>query len=286
MRIDLHAHSTASDGTDPPAEVMRHAAAAGLDVVALTDHDTVGGWTEAAAALPAGLTMVPGAELSCGLRGPAGLTSLHMLAYLFDPDAEPLATEREAVRTDRDRRAAVMVERLRELGAPVELGRVRQLAAGGSVGRPHVARAMVEAGVVPDVSSAFTEDWIGSGGRAYVEKRCLDPLEAVRLVADAGGVSVVAHAGAATRGGPIADDVLAAMAEAGLTGLEVDHPDHDGSTRVRLRGLAGELGLVPTGSSDDHGTLTGRRLGVNLTAPECWAALRDRATGATPVVAG
>ena len=285
MRIDLHAHSTASDGTDPPAEVMRHAVAAGLDVVALTDHDTVAGWAEASAALPSGLTMVPGAELSCGLRGPAGLTSLHLLAYLFDPSAEPLATEREAVRTDRDRRAVVMVDRLRDLGAPVELSRVRQLAAGGAVGRPHVARAMVEAGVVPDIPAAFTDEWIGSGGRAYVEKRCFDPVDAVRLVADAGGVSVVAHPGAPTRG-TIGDDVLAELAGAGLTGVEVDHPDHDPPTRARLRGLAGELGLVPTGSSDDHGTLTGRRLGANVTAVESWEALRDRASGVAPVVGG
>lgn len=285
MRIDLHAHSTASDGTDTPAAVMAYAAEAGLDVVALTDHDTVAGWASAAAALPPGLTLVPGAELSCAVPADGRLVSLHLLAYLFDPLAEPLAGERELIRTDRERRAVAMVSRLRELGAPVELERVRGLAAGGSVGRPHIARAMVEAGVVPDVASAFTGDWIGSSGRAYVDKRSLDPVTAVRLVAAAGGVSVVAHPGATKRGPSVADDVISAMAHAGLGGIEVDHPDHDEPTRERYRALAADLGLVATGSSDDHGTLTGRRLGANLTAPEVWEVLRSAASGTAPVTA-
>lgn len=283
MRIDLHAHSSASDGTDSPAEVMCRAAEAGLDVVALTDHDTVAGWSEATHALPPGLTLVPGAEISCALQLDGRQLSVHLLAYLFDPAAEPLATERELIRTDRTRRAEVMVDRLVELGAPVTWERVQQIAAGGAIGRPHVARALVEAGVVADVASAFTDEWIGDDGPAYVAKRSLDPVEAVQLVNAAGGVAVLAHPGAASRGGCLDDAVIEVMADAGMAGLEVDHPDHDQATRERLAALAARLRLLATGSSDDHGSLTGRRLGSELTCAAVWEALRERATGSGPV---
>ncbi|GAC1331288.1 MAG: PHP domain-containing protein [Mycobacteriales bacterium] len=283
-RIDLHAHSTASDGTSRPAEVVLRARAAGLDVVALTDHDTQAGLPEAIASLPAGLTLVPGAEISCAVGGSdSGGTSLHLLGYLFDPSEPALARELELLRTDRTRRGEVMVERVRGLGADVSWERVRELAAGGSVGRPHVARALVEAGVVPDVKSAFSPEWIGSGGRAYVDKYALDPLRAIALVRAAGGVPVFAHPGAASRGPVVDDDEIVAMAEAGLCGLEVDHPDHDPATRARLRRLAGELGLFVTGSSDDHGEITGHRLGVESTAEAAYDALLAQATGAQPV---
>ncbi|HEU0130219.1 MAG TPA: PHP domain-containing protein [Mycobacteriales bacterium] len=281
MRIDLHAHSTASDGTDVPSLVVSLARDAGLDVVALTDHDTTAGWAEAAAALPPGLTLVPGAELSCAWEG----VSLHLLAYLFDPAAPELARELELLRTDRDRRAREMVARLRALGADVTFDRVGELAAGGAVGRPHVARALVEAGVVPDVPAAFTDEWIGSSGRAYVDKYSLDPVRAVRLVVEAGGVAVFAHPAAVKRGRTVGTDAIEALAAAGLAALEVDHPDHDAAARAALRDVAAALGLLVTGSSDDHGTITGRRLGCETTAPEVWAALRERASGTAPVVA-
>ncbi len=283
MRIDLHAHSTASDGTESPTEVMRRAAEAGLDVVALTDHDTVAGWSEAAHSLPPTLTLVPGAEMSCSVPGDGRYVSVHLLAYLFDPVAEPFATERELIRTDRTRRGEAMVSRLVELGAPVTWERVQQIAAGGAVGRPHMAQALVEAGVVPDVPSAFSDEWIGGRGRAYVEKRTLDPVEAVQLVNASGGVSVLAHPGAEKRGALLDEAVIEAMAEAGLAGLEVDHPDHDPETRERMGALATRLRLLQTGSSDDHGAITGHRLGANLTAPDVWTALRERATGTTPI---
>ncbi|MEP7053894.1 MAG: PHP domain-containing protein [Actinomycetota bacterium] len=284
MRIDLHAHSTASDGTQPPADVVRRAAAAGLDVVALTDHDTVAGQVEAAAALQPGLTLVPGAEISCVTVDSAGKrTSLHLLAYLFDPAEPAFAAARERLRTDRVRRAELMVTVLQELGAPITSERVREIAAGGVVGRPHVARALVEAGVVPDVASAFSSEWIGSDGRAYVDKYALGALEAIALVRKAGGVAVFAHPGATKRGATVADEVPAEMAAAGLFALEVDHPDHDEPTRERLRLLATRLGLRVTGSSDDHGTITGHRLGAETTAPEVWEALRGSATGAAPI---
>ncbi|WP_326699680.1 PHP domain-containing protein [Streptomyces sp. NBC_01754] len=279
MRIDLHTHSTASDGTDTPAELVARAAAAGLDVVALTDHDTVGGHAEAAAALPEGLTLVPGAELSCR----AGGVGLHILAYLFDPAEPELARERELVRDDRVPRAKAMVDKLRELGVPLTWERVARIAGDGSVGRPHVATALVELGVVDSVSDAFSPAWLGDGGRAYAEKHELDPFEAVRLVKAAGGVTVFAHPLAVKRGAVVAESVIAELAAAGLDGIEVDHMDHDAPTRARLRALAAELELLPTGSSDYHGTRKTVRIGEYTTDPEIYGEITRRATGAFPV---
>lgn len=279
MRIDLHTHSTASDGTDTPAELVAHAAAAGLDVVALTDHDTVRGHAEAVAALPAGLTLVTGAELSCRLGG----VSLHMLAYLFDPAEPEFARERELVRDDRVPRARTMVRQLQELGVPVEWEQVARIAGEGSVGRPHIATALVELGVVDSVSDAFTDQWLGNGGPAYAEKHELDPFDAVRLVKAAGGVTVFAHPLAVKRGRVVPESAIAELAAAGLDGIEVDHMDHDEPTRTRLRGLARELELLPTGSSDYHGSRKTVRLGEYTTDPEIYGEITRRATGAFPV---
>ncbi|MFE5514337.1 PHP domain-containing protein [Streptomyces sp. NPDC056529] len=279
MRIDLHTHSTASDGTDSPAELVRNAAAAGLDVVALTDHDTTRGHAEAIAALPEGLTLVTGAELSCRVDG----IGLHMLAYLFDPEEPALLAERELVRDDRVPRARAMVDKLRDLGVPVTWERVARIAGDGSVGRPHVAEALVELGVVPDVSAAFTPEWLADGGRAYVGKHELDPVEAIRLVRAAGGVTVFAHPLAVKRGQVLPEASIARLAEAGLDGIEVDHMDHDEATRARLRGLAKELGLLTTGSSDYHGSRKTCRLGEHTTDPEIYGEITRRAAGAFPV---
>ncbi|AYV29772.1 hypothetical protein EES41_23930 [Streptomyces sp. ADI95-16] len=282
MRIDLHAHSTASDGTDSPAELVRNAAAAGLDVVALTDHDTVGGYAEAIEALhgiPAGLTLVTGAELSCRLDG----IGLHMLAYLFDPDEPELARKRELVRDDRVPRARAMVAKLRDLGVDITWEHVARIAGDGSVGRPHIATALVELGVVRSVSDAFTPAWLADGGRAYAEKHELDPFEAIRLVKAAGGVTVFAHPAAVKRGRCVPEAALGALAAAGLDGIEVDHMDHDTDTRARLRGLAGDLGLLTTGSSDYHGSRKTCRLGEYTTDPEIYGEITRRATGAFPV---
>ncbi|MFI6660504.1 PHP domain-containing protein [Streptomyces sp. NPDC050523] len=279
MRIDLHAHSTASDGTDTPAELVRNAAAAGLDVVALTDHDSTRGHAEAIAALPEGLTLVTGAELSCRVDG----VSMHMLAYLFDPEEPALLAERELVRDDRVPRAQGMVARLNALGVPVTWDQVRRIAGDGSVGRPHVATALVELGVVPTVNDAFTQDWLSDGGRAFVEKHETDPFEAIRLVKAAGGVTVFAHPGASKRGRTVPESAIAEMAAAGLDGIEVDHMDHDEETRARLRGLAKELGLLTTGSSDYHGSRKTCVLGEYVTDPEVYGEIVRRATGAFPV---
>ncbi|MFF3685248.1 PHP domain-containing protein [Streptomyces sp. NPDC002187] len=279
MRIDLHTHSTASDGTDTPAELMCNAASAGLDVVALTDHDTTRGHAAAAAAVPEGLTLVTGAELSCRLDG----IGLHMLAYLFDPEEPELLRERELVRDDRVPRAQAMIGKLQELGVPVDWQQVARIAGDGSVGRPHIAEALVELGVVPTVSDAFTPDWLADGGRAYVEKHELDPFTAIRLVKAAGGVTVFAHPLAVKRGRTVPESAIAELAACGLDGIEVDHMDHDEDVRARLRGLAGELGLLATGSSDYHGSRKSCRLGEYTTDPEIYGEITRRATGAFPV---
>ncbi|MCX4780860.1 PHP domain-containing protein [Streptomyces sp. NBC_01264] len=279
MRIDLHAHSTASDGTDTPAELVRNAAGAGLDVVALTDHDTVAGYREAINALPEGLTLVTGAELSCRLDG----IGMHMLAYLFDPEEPELSRERELVRDDRTPRAQAMVGKLRDLGVDITWEQVDRIAGAGSVGRPHVAAALVELGVVPTVSDAFTPHWLADGGRAYAEKHELDPFDAIRLVKAAGGVTVFAHPAAVKRGTCVPESAIAALASAGLDGIEVDHMDHDDATRARLRGLAADLGLLTTGSSDYHGSRKTCRLGEYTTDPEIYGEITRRATGAFPV---
>ncbi|MEW9554513.1 PHP domain-containing protein [Nonomuraea sp. NPDC050783] len=279
MRIDLHSHSSASDGTQPPADVVRRARERGLDVLALTDHDTVAGHAAAIAALPAGLTLVPGMELSCRRAG----QSIHLLAYLFEPAEPELRAECARLREARETRGRLTVRRLAELGVPVTWEQVAELAGGGPVGRPHIARAMVAAGAIAEPAQAFTEEWIGTGGRAHVTRYALDPGRAVRLVRAAGGVPVLAHPKSAGRGPVVPDEWIAELAAAGLFGVEADHLDHDPAARAGLRGLADELGLAVTGSSDDHGELTGHRLGCETTAPEVYERLLAEATGAAPV---
>jgi predicted metal-dependent phosphoesterase TrpH len=270
VRIDLHSHSTASDGTDPPAEVVRRAGEAGLDILALTDHDTLAGHAAARRALPPGLALVTGMELSCRLDG----HSVHMLAYgLGAFEGSQLAVECAAIVAARRSRGRHMVDRLRELGVDITWPQVEALAAGGVVGRPHVARAMVAAGAIARPEQAFTPEWIGAGGRAYVSRYALDPVRAICLIAEAGGAAVLAHPGAVSRGWQLPDEAIAALAGAGLAGLEVWHPDHDQAQRSRLDALATRLGLVPTGGSDDHGSLTGHRLGSQTCPPQSYERL-------------
>jgi predicted metal-dependent phosphoesterase TrpH len=259
--------------------VIRRAAEADLDVIALTDHDTVAGHREAAGALPAGLTLLPGAELSCRLNG----HSVHMLAYLFDPDNDALAGEMAEIRESRLHRARAMVAKLNELGVPITWEQVSEIAGGGVVGRPHIARAMIDAGVVSSIEEAFAPEWIGPGGRAHVSRYALDPAKAIRLVRRAGGVTVVAHPRGAARGWQIPDDVIADLAAVGLTGIEVNHPQQDERERGRLRDLAHTLGLVVSGGSDDHGALTGFRIGTEVADEGAYEALVSHATGASPI---
>ena len=246
--------------------------------MALTDHDTTSGWAEAAAALPPGLTLVPGAEISCVADG----ISLHLLAYLFDPAEPEFAESRRALRDSRRTRARRMVDSLAAAGTGVTWEQVQSLA-GGAVGRPHVARALVERGLVATVADAFAPEWIGTGGRHWAGKLELDVLQVVRLVRGAGGVAVFAHPSASARGRTVGDDVTRAMAAAGLAGVEADHPDHDGAARTHLRGLAAELGLLVTGSSDFHGANKQVALGAHTTDEAAYEALCARATGGVPV---
>jgi len=270
MRADLHVHSTASDGTDPPAEVMRRAARAGLDVVALTDHDTVAGHAEARAAAGP-VALLPGMELSCRLDG----RSLHMLAYLFDADQPELAAELTRIRDDRVLRARAMVDKLAGLGVNVSWGQVAAIAGQAVVGRPHIARAMADSGAIASPREAFTRDWIADGGRAYVGRYALDPVRAIDLVRAAGGVTVLAHPRAG-RDTWVTNEQITRLAATGLAGLEVFHPDQSEAERARLIALAHDLALVPTGGSDDHGSLTGYRLGGETTSAEAYQDLLSR----------
>jgi predicted metal-dependent phosphoesterase TrpH len=306
VRADLHVHSNASDGTDPPAEVMRRAARAGLDVVALTDHDTVAGHAQARRALPAPLILVPGMELSARLEGsnpgvpggssprdqpwrgvpggssPRGQHSLHLLAYLFDPDDPDLAAQTRRIRDDRVLRARAMVDRLIDLGVPITWDDVAAIAGSAVVGRPHIARAMAASGAIASPDQAFTPDWIADGGRAYVGRYALDPVHAIALVRAAGGIAVLAHP-RADRALAVSDPQIAALAEAGLAGVEVFHPDQPEAEQASLLGLTRDLGLIATGGSDDHGRLTGHRIGSHTAAPGAYEALLAQATGTRPV---
>lgn len=283
MRIDLHAHSDVSDGTDSPAEVIAAAAAAGLDVVALTDHDTTSGWAEAIAARPSGLTVVPGVEFSCVHVADDGRPiSLHLLAYLIDPDDAPVQAEWERLRASRRTRAVTMVENLVADGYPISWAQVDELSGGGSIGRPHIARALVHAGVVPDVETAF-RDLLSSRQRYYVRKADTDVFDALALIRAAGGLPVFAHPIARRRGPVVSDETVAAMAAAGLVGLEVDHPAHRPDDRAHAAALARDLDLIGTGSSDYHGTNKPTSLGARLTDPEQYERLLALPSALRPV---
>jgi len=273
MRIDLHAHSTASDGTDTPEELVARAAAQGIDVLAITDHDTAAGWHAAEAAKPAGLTIVPGVEMSCVHYDEDGKrTSLHLLAYFVDAEDEALHAEWARLRESRLHRGEAIVDKLVAAGYPVSWQQVTELADGGSVGRPHIGRALVDSGVVPDVNAAFRE-LLNSRAGFYIRKADTDVFDALRLVRHAGGLPVFAHPIARRRGPIVSDDVIAAMTQAGLVGIEVDHPDHDADDRAHAAALARDLGLIPTGSSDYHGSNKTTDLGACTTSNESWERL-------------
>ncbi|WP_203796626.1 PHP domain-containing protein [Actinoplanes couchii] len=275
--IDLHCHSTASDGTLTPAELVRAGAAAGLAVMAITDHDTTGGWADAAAARPDGLRLVRGAELSCRWHGAEPSIPLHLLAYLFDPAEPVLAAELLRLRVDREQRGEKIVENLRAAGVPITWDEVRGYAAGGSVGRPHIAQALIRAGLVTTTSEAFASDWLGA--RFLVPKSDLDVFEAVAAVRAAGGVAVFAHPRATKRGRVVPDELIVELADAGLFGLEADHEDHSPAERAEIRALAERLGLVVTGSSDFHGSHKTVRLGAFTTDPAAYEKIVSAATG-------
>lgn len=278
MRIDLHTHSLASDGTQTPAELVRAAADAGLDVVALTDHDTAAGWAAATAqAEEVGITLVPGMEISTryGSRG------VHLLAYLPDPTHAPLAEELDRILRGRDSRVPAMVDRLRSLGVEITLADVQRASgAATATGRPHVADALIALGAVADRDEAFRL-FLSAGRPAYANRYAAPLGETIDLVAAAGGVTVVAHPWGRHERTTLDEAALAELADRGLAGLEVDHQDHDVATRDRLRSVARNLDLVVTGSSDHHGAgKVGHDLGCNTTDPDDLARLLELADAA------
>ncbi|HUX71863.1 MAG TPA: PHP domain-containing protein [Cellulomonadaceae bacterium] len=280
MRIDLHTHSTASDGTDTPTRVVEQAVAAGLDVIALTDHDTTDGWAEAAeAAVAHGIGLVRGSEVTASAAG----ISVHLLSYLQDPTSAPLADAMRATKTARITRARTMVDLLAEDYDLTWEDVVAQTASGATVGRPHIADALVAKGIVHDRSAAFTAMLLPTS-RYYVRHRAPTALEVIDLVLTAGGVPVLAHPGAEQRGRVLSDVAIEELAEAGLVGLEVYHRDNSPDQVERLAGIAARLGLLATGSSDFHGAGKPNVLGENLTDPEVLARVEER--GAIDVVRG
>lgn len=280
MRIDLHAHSTVSDGTESPAELIRAAAAAGLDVVAITDHDSTAGWAEAAQeSRRLGLVLVPGMEVSC--RTDTGI-SVHVLSYLHDPMHPGLLAEVERSRDARLTRAERMVEKL-AADYPISWAHVLEhVAEGATIGRPHIADTLVALKVVGTRSEAFAS-MLSARSPYWVGHYAPHPVDAVALVREAGGVPVFAHPMAASRGRIVDREVTEGMIEAGLLGLEIDHRDNPEEARAELRDIAAQNGLLITGSSDYHGTGKPNLLGENLTQPEVFAQLEELASGSSAI---
>lgn len=280
MRIDLHAHSNVSDGTQAPADVIASAVEAGLDVVALTDHDSTGGWAEAAlAARELGIALVPGMEVSC--RTEEGI-SVHLLSYLHDPAHPGLLEEITKAKDARHTRAERMVTLLAEDYPLTWDDVIHHVAPGATLGRPHIADALVAAGVVADRAEAFSSI-LTSHSRYFVQHYAPDPALAVELVRAAGGVPVFAHPVASARGRIVGERTYREMIDAGLAGLEIYHRDNPEEGREFLRRLAQRHGLLVTGSSDYHGAGKPNLLGENLTSPEVLARIEELGTG-TPVV--
>jgi predicted metal-dependent phosphoesterase TrpH len=274
VRIDLHTHSDRSDGTDSPTELINNAKAAGLDVVALTDHDSTEGWKGASkAATRAGIELVHGIEISTKLDG----KSIHLLGYEFDPVNKALVVELKRVLDGRNSRLPATLERLRSLGIEIEAKDVKRWATNAAaMGRPHVADALVELGVVKNRDEAF-DRYLTPGRPAYVDRYAADLPTAIGLVKDAGGRTVIAHPWSRGSHRVLTHDRIGSLKDVGLDGLEVDHNDHSEEDRAALRQIAREFDLVRTGSSDYHGTgKIGFDLGCNLTARDQYERLLKR----------
>lgn len=276
--IDLHAHSSVSDGTETPAELVAAGVAAGLGVLAITDHDSTAGWGQAyVAADGTGLELVPGIELSTQLD----YASVHILGYLVDPDDPDLMEATAAIRSERLHRAESMVARIGRDYALEWDDVLAQSTPGATIGRPHIADALVARGHVSDRSAAFRTILHWQGGY-YRPHEAPPPVEGVRLITEAGGIAVIAHPGARGPQRVLSDARMRALVDAGLFGLEIDHRDNPPASRGHWTELADRFGLVTTGSSDYHGVGKPNRLGENTTAPEVYAAIVARATGARP----
>lgn len=284
MLIDLHTHSSVSDGTDSPAQLVRAAAGAGLDVVALTDHDTTAGWSEAVEAAPESLTVVRGMEMSCEGRGEDGSpVPVHLLAYLFDPDNSAFALERDRLLAERSGRIRAMAELIAVDHPRIDPDDI-MAATGPSAGRPHLARALVRIGVVGSIAEAF-DGPLSTTGPYYVAKVDTPIERAVAMITAAGGVSVVAHARARMRGRILDLEQVRELAgprpdgTRGLSGVEVFHADHAPDDVRELSALAEELDLIATGSSDYHGENKSLVLGEHTTDPVQYERLVSTATG-------
>jgi predicted metal-dependent phosphoesterase TrpH len=267
--IDLHMHTTASDGRSSPEELVAEARAAGCHTIAITDHDTVAGVVAArAAAVRAGVALIDGIEMTAVEEG----TDLHILGYFIDPGHAGLAAFLHRQRERRRERVAVMAERLRAAGAPIDVDAILAVSAdsGRAVGRPAVARALVAAGHAADVADAFSR-FLSKGGAGHVPRAGASAGDVIAQIRGAGGIASIAHPGKSGR-----DHLIRPMADAGLQAIEVYHSDHSVADVVRYQALADDLGLVITGGSDYHGPGSGRVDGFGRVGlpPRAFADLR------------
>jgi predicted metal-dependent phosphoesterase TrpH len=272
--IDLHTHSLASDGTDTPGELINKAHASGITVLGLMDHDTVAGWDEATTYLRPGMSLVLGSEISCQtLDG----TSVHMLGMLFDRDNSALS---EVLATTRDNRLTRMnriIARLNEAGYGISIEDVlAQLAPGATLGRPHLADALIAKKLVASRDEAFAE-LLHNNSKYYISHYSPTPEDAIKLIKQAGGVAVIAHPLASLRGRTISIDSFKSMVEAGLDGIEISHRDQSEDERELLREVVARYGIIATGSSDYHGNGKLNELAEFTTKPEDFEALEARA---------
>jgi len=271
--IDLHTHTSYSDGTDTPAQLINKALAAGISIIGLTDHDSISGWQEATYALRTGISLVPGAEISC--QTPDGI-SVHILGLLFDSNNSELMNTLEKTRENRHGRMEKIIARINEAGIDITMDDVlEQLSDGATLGRPHLADALVKKGIVASRDEAFTQ-MLHNNSKYYVSHYSPTPEAAIKLIKAAGGVSVIAHPMASHRGRTISLDTFGSIIQAGLDGIEVDHRDHSPEEKSQLIKLANESNLVMTGASDYHGNGKLNTLGEYTTKPEQWEKLESR----------
>jgi len=274
LKIDLHTHSTYSDGTDKPSELINKALAAGITVIGLTDHDSISGWQEATASLRPGISLVPGAEISCQTTD--GI-SVHILGLLFDSSNSELMNTLEKTRENRHGRMEKIIARINEAGIDITMNDVlAQLSDGATLGRPHLADALVKKGVVASRDEAFTQ-MLHNNSKYYVSHYSPTPEDAIALIKAAGGVSVIAHPMASHRGRTISLETFGSLIDSGLDGIEVDHRDHSPDEKKQLIALANGSNLVMTGASDYHGNGKLNSLGEYTTNPDQWERLESRA---------
>jgi len=272
--IDLHTHTTCSDGTDRPRDLVNKAIVQGLEVLGISDHDTTSGWEEATQALRGSLKLALGAEISCLTTDGV---SVHMLGMLFDQNHKEMQTVLEETRDGRLPRMRKMIEKMRAEGMDISIEDVEKaMPVGATMGRPHLADALVAKKIVKSRDEAFV-DLLHNDSRFYVSHAAPTPVEAIALIRRAGGVAVIAHPFASHRGQILKPDDFADLLTAGLNGIEVDHRDQNPDERAILRAIAQELDLVVTGSSDYHGTGKMNLLAENHTSREEWQKLESQA---------